>query len=125
MKNQRGTLQRFIESGWLLIPLALTIAVVSSFLLYTTLFRDYFEYWVLPRMKDAYIYPQLRYTFFDILLIPWCLDGLLASILCVQGVAASRNISGWPRRTLAIYFVLFVVLLVVGTLMLIARHHGF
>lgn len=125
MKNQTGTLQQFFERRWLLIPLALAIALVSSFLLYVTLFRDYFDYWVLPKMKDAYIYPQLRYTFFDVVLILWCLDGLLASILCVQCAAASRNILGWPRRTLATYFALFVVLLVVGCLMLIARHHGF
>lgn len=109
----------------MLIPLALAIGVVSWFLLYVTLFRDYFDYWAVPKLKDAYIYPELRYTFFDLVLILWCVDGLLACILCVQRAAVSRNISGWPRRTLATYFVLFVVLLAVGSLMLIARHHGF
>ena len=114
----------FMTRRWLLIPLALAIGVISSFLLYVTLFRDYFDYFVLPKIKDAYIYPQLRYTFFDLVLILWCVDGLLACILCVQRAAVSRSISGWPRRTLATYLVLFVVLLVVGTLMLIARHRG-
>jgi hypothetical protein len=55
-------MQRFIERRWVLIPVAFIIGLVSSALLYVTLFRDYFDYWVLPKVKDAYIYPQLRYT---------------------------------------------------------------
>jgi hypothetical protein len=78
MANQAGTAQRFIERRWVLIPTAFVIGLVSSFLLCVTLFRDHFDYWVLPKIKDACIYPQLRYTFFDLALILWCLDGLVA-----------------------------------------------
>ena len=109
----------------MLISLALVIGLVSSFLLYVTLFRDYFDYWVLPKVKDAYIYPQLRYTFFDATLILWCLDGLVACVLCVQAATASRSISGWPLRILTVYSVLFVILLAGGILMLAARRHGY
>jgi hypothetical protein len=114
-----------MEHRWVLISLALLIGLVSSFLLYLTLFRDYFDYWVLPRVKDAYIYPQLRYTLFDIVLILWCLDGSVACITCIQSAAASESISRWPRRTLVTYFFLFVVLIVGGTVMLVARRHGY
>jgi hypothetical protein len=125
MANQTGTVQRFIERRWVLVPLALMIGLASSYLLYVTLFRDYFDYWILPKVKDAYIYPQLRYTFFDAVLILWCLDGLVACIMCVHSATASRSITGWPLRTLTVYFVLFVVLVVGGSLMLAARHHGY
>jgi len=125
MANQAGTARRFIERRWVLIPLAVVIGLVSSFLLYVTLFRDYFDYWILPKMKDAYIYPQLRYTFFDAALILWCLDGLVTCVLCVQAATASRSTSGWLFRMLTVYFVLFVILLVGGILMLAARRHGY
>ena len=125
MANQAGIAQRFIERRWVLIPIALVIGLVSSFLLYVTLFRDYFDYWVLPKFKDAYVYPQLRYTFFDLALILWCLDGLVACIVCIRTATASRSISGWPLKILTIYFALFVVLLAGGTLMVVARRHGY
>jgi hypothetical protein len=124
MANQSGTVQRFIERRWVVIPLALVIGLVSAFLLYVTLFRDYFDYWVFPKIKDAYIYPQLRYTFFDLALILWCLDGLVACIVCLRTATSSRSISGWPLKLLTTYFALFVVLLAGGTLMLFARRHG-
>jgi hypothetical protein len=124
MTDQTARAQRFIERRWVLIPFALVIGLVSSFLLYVTLFRDYFDYWILPKVKDAYIYPQLRYTFFDATLILWCLDGLVACVLCVQVASGSRSISGWPLKILTTYFALFAVLLVGGTLMLFARRHG-
>jgi hypothetical protein len=125
MGNQARIAQRFIERRWVLIALASVIGLISSFLLYMTLFRDYFDYWVLAKIKDAYIYPQLRYTFFDFALILWCLDGLFACIACVRTATASRSISGWPLKMLATYFALFAILLIGGTLMLFARRHGY
>jgi hypothetical protein len=109
----------------MLVPLALVIGVASSFLLYVTLFREYFDYWILPRMKYAYIYPQLRYRFFDAILILWCLDGLIVCIFCVQAATGSRSFSGWRLKALIAYFVLMAVLIAGGTLMLAARRHGY
>jgi hypothetical protein len=108
----------------MLVPLASVIGVASSFLLYVTLFRDYFDYWVLPKIKDSYIYPQLRYTFFDAILILWCLDGLVVCILCVQAATGSRSFSGWRLKALIAYFVLMAVLITGGILMLAARRQG-
>ena len=125
MAYQAKTVQTLIERRWVLIPFVLVIGLVSSLLLYVTLFRDYFDYWVLPRVKDAYIYPQLRYTLFDIVLIAWCLNGLVTCVTCIQSAAASRSVSGWPRRSLITYFVLFVILIIGGTLIMAARRHGY
>lgn len=125
MVSQPGRVQQFIERRWVLVSLAVIIGLASSFLLYVTFFNDYFEYWFLPRSADAYIYPQLRYTIFDAVLILWCGDGLIACIMCVQSAAASRSISGWPLRTLMIYFVLLAGLILGGILMMVARSHGY
>jgi len=125
MANGRGTLQGFLGRRLVLIPIAMFVGLVSSFLLYVTLVRDYFDYWVLPRIKDAYIYPQLRYTLFDIVLILLCVDGLAACVTCIQSAATNRGISGWPRRTLLTFVVLLVVLIVIGSAMLIARRNGY
>jgi hypothetical protein len=56
MADQSGTVQQLIERRWVLVPLALMIGLASCYLLHVTLFHDYFDYWVLPKVKDAYIY---------------------------------------------------------------------
>jgi hypothetical protein len=119
--------QRFVEHGWVLAPLAVIIGVTSVPLLWVTLERGYFEYWLFPQQKaaDGYIYPQTRYTIFDIVLILWCIDGLVASIMLFQRWISSRGISGWAHRTLVFYFLLFAVLILGGSLMMVARSHGY
>ena len=119
---------RFIERRWVLIPLAIVIGLASGFLLWITVETAYFDYWYYPRGKAAdpglYIYPQLRYTIFDIVMALWCIDGLIASFTSFRS-ARSGQISKWTRRALIIYFVLFAGLILGGTLMVIARSHGY
>jgi hypothetical protein len=122
-------LQRLLERRWLVVPLAIAIGSVSAFLLWTTLERDYWDYWIYPREKagelPSYIYPELRYTLFDIILVPWCLDGLIAAGMLFWGVVTSRSVAGWTYRTIVIYFVLLAVLILGGSLMLFVRSRGY
>ena len=123
-----GWLQRFLEYRWLRVPLAIAMALLSGLLLYATLRHDYRDYWLSPKLKAAdpglYIYPQLRYTFFDIVLLLWCLDGLIASGLSLRRAVSSRSIAGWPYRAMVLYFVLLIVLILTGSFMLYVRSRG-
>jgi len=127
--SQTGRLQRLLEHQWLLVPLAVAMALVSGLLLWATLQRDYWDYWLSPKLKAAdpglYIYPQLRYAFFDIVLLLWCFDGLLASGLLLRRAVSSRSVVGWPYRATVLYFVLLAVLILGGSLMLYVRSRGF
>ena len=115
-----------LEHRWVLVPLAAAIALVSMFLFSITLWRDYWEYLVFPKEKaaDNYIYPQLRYTVFDVALLLWCLDGFVACGLSLRSALSKRSVSGWTYRTVVIYFVLFTALILGGLLMMVARSHG-
>jgi hypothetical protein len=115
-----------LEHRWVLLPLAVAIGVVSLFLFSITVQRDYWEYVIFPREKaaDNYIYPQLRYTIFDIALLSWCLDGFVACGLSLKSAFSKRSVAGWTSRTLAIYFALFTALILGGILMMAARRHG-
>jgi hypothetical protein len=121
--------QRLLEHRWLRILLAVVIGPVSLPLLWATLERDYYEYWVIPKLKAGdlglYVYPQLRYTLFDIVLLPWCLAGVIAAGLLLSYARSPQRIAGWAYRTLVVYFVLFIVLILGGTLMLYVRSRGF
>ena len=110
---------RFFERRWMVVPLAVGIGLTSACLLGLRLQSAYYEYWVFPREKDDYIYPQLRYTIFDTVLLLWCINGLVFS------VASVRSLSGWSLRALLIYSVLFVILILGGISMLVARSHGY
>ena len=127
--NQTARLQRLLGHLWLLVPLAAAIGSVSGFLLRVTLQRDYWDYWQSPKLKATdpglYIYPQLRYTLFDVVLLLWCLDGLIAAALLLWSGVSSRSIAGWAYRTIVLYFVLLVVLILGGSLMLYVRSRGF
>ena len=122
-------LQKLLEHRWLRVLLAVVIGSVSCFLLWVTLQRDYWDYWLIPKLKgavsDPYTYPQLRYTFFDIVLLPWCLAGLIAAGLLLCSARSPQRIAGWAYRALVVYFVLFIVLILGGTLMLYVRSRGF
>jgi len=116
-----------VERRWILVPLSLLIGLASLLLLWVTLVRDFFDYVLYPIEKaaDAYIYPQLRYTAFDIVLILWCIDGLVISALFLQSVIHSRSVSKTGFQALTLYCVLFVVLFLGGLLMLFARSYGY
>ena len=66
-----SSLQRLLEHRWVLVTLAIAIGVVSLFLFSITVQREFLEYLVYPREKaaDRYIYPELRYTVFDVSLL--------------------------------------------------------
>jgi hypothetical protein len=115
-----------LEYRWVLVPLAVTIGLVSLFLFSITVQNAYWEYLVFPREKaaDNYIYPQLRYTMFDVVLLLWCLDGFVACGLSFRSVLSKRTISGWTYRAIVAYFALLAVLILGGTLMMVARQHG-
>jgi hypothetical protein len=127
--RQTARLQRLLERRWVLVPLALAIGLVSGFLLWATLRIAYYDYWLSPKLKAAdpgyYIYPQLRYTVFYIVLLLCCLDGLIAAGLSLWSAGSSRSIAGWAYRTIVLYFVLLVVLVLGGSLMLYVRSRGF
>jgi hypothetical protein len=125
--RSNGRLQRLLDQSRLLVPLALVIGAVSSFLLWKTLQRDYWDYWQYPKLKAAefYIYPQLRYTLFDVVLLLWCLDGLVASGLSLWSVVSSQGIAEWTYRTIRLYFLLLIALILDGSLMLYVRNRGF
>jgi Trk-type K+ transport system membrane component len=121
-----GRFRRILERRWVLAPLAVAIGLVSLFLFSITVSNDFMEYVIFPKEKadEYYIYPQLRYTFFDAVLLLWCLDGFVASGLSLRAAFTNRNISGWTYRSIVIYFVLFTVLILGGILMMAARRHG-
>ena len=125
--NETGRLQRLLANRWLLVPLAVVIALVSGLLLCVTLERAYWDYWFLPKegAADGHTYPQLRYWFFDSVLLLWCVDGLIACGLSIRSVISSHSIAGWTYRTIILYFVLLIVLIVGGSLMLYVRSRGF
>jgi hypothetical protein len=127
--SQTARLQRLLERRWLRVSLALVIGSVSGFLLWATLRIIYYDYWLSPKLKAAdpglYIYPQLRYTVFYVVLLLCCLDGLVAAGLSLRSVSSSRSIAGWAYRTIVLYFVLLAVLLAGGSLMIYVRSRGF
>jgi hypothetical protein len=99
-----------------------------QFLLWVTLQRAYWDYWFLPKEGAAdgyYTYPQLKYWFFDSVFLLWCVDGLIASGLSLRSMVFCRSNAGWTYRTIILYFVLFIVLILGGSLMLYVRSRGF
>jgi uncharacterized membrane protein len=121
-------MQKLLERRSFTALLAVAIALVSGFLLCVTLRNAYWDYWILPRdsAADGYsTYPELRYWFFDAVLLVWCVDGLIASALSLCSVFFSRAIAVWAYRALILYFVLLLVLILGGSLMLYVRSRGF
>jgi heme/copper-type cytochrome/quinol oxidase subunit 3 len=126
--KQPSRFQRVLDRRWLLVAVAVAIGLVSAVLFFGTLRGAYWDYYKFPK-EDAvdpgfYIYPQLRYTIFNSGVLLWSLVGLAACALALRSAYLKRSISGWPYRTILIYFALFIVLLAGGVTMLIARSHG-
>ena len=111
---------------WMLILFAIAIGSISLFIFSITVQNAYLEYFVYPKEKaaDGYSYPQLRYAFFDALLLLWCLDGFAASGLSLWCAISKRSIEGWTYRSIAIYLVLFAATIMAGLLMIAARSRG-
>lgn len=108
----------------MLVTLAAAIGLVSIFLLSLAVPGAYTDYLVYPMEKGDNIYPELRYTFFDAGLLLWCVDGLVVSGLAVSSALANLRVSVWLWGTLAIYFALFIALILSGIAMIVARSHG-
>lgn len=112
-----------------IVPLAGVIGFLSVYLLFATLRNAYWDYWVYPKLKAAdpglYIYPQLRYTVFDLALLVWCLDGLIASGTSLWAVVSSGGIGRLAYRTMVLYFGLLIGLMLGGGVMLYVRSRGF
>ena len=119
------SVERFFKRRWMVVPLAVLIGLASAYLLGLRLEGAYYEYWVFPREKDDYIYPQLRYIIVDTVLLLWCINGLVFSVASVRSSSTFRGGSGWPLRALLIYAVLFVFLILGGILMMVARSNGY
>jgi hypothetical protein len=121
--------RRLLERRWLVLPLSVTMGLVSAFLLWVTLRSVYWDYWLVPKLKAAdpglYIYPELRYAFFDIVLLMWCLDGLVAASLSSWSAVTSRTMSAWAYRTIIVYSLLLAVLILGGSLMFFVRSRGY
>jgi hypothetical protein len=85
-------------------------------MLFITMQRDLWDYYLFPKLKalDGYIYPQLRYTIYDVAIILWCIDGLAACVLLFRNIPALRTIRGWSYRTTLAFFVGFGVLVIGG-----------
>ena len=119
------SVERLFERRWMTVLLAVAIGLASAYLLGLKLEGAYYEYWVFPREKDDYIYPQLRYTIFDVVLLLWCISGLVFSVSSIRGAFTFRSLSRWPFRALLIYSACFVFLILGGILMLVARSRGY
>jgi len=122
-----GRFRKALERRWVLPLLVVLIGPISGLLLWITLQNAYWDYWLAPKLKapDHYIYPELRYTFFDIFFLLWCIDGVILSGLSTWSIAASRGNSPWIYRTIGVYFALLVTLILGGSLMLYVRSRGF
>jgi hypothetical protein len=103
-------LERALRFPVIGLAVALGIAMVSARVLWLIVPDAYYVYYVFPRVKDAYIYPELRHTFGQLAIFVWCLLGLISSILLFGGVALKRDIRGWTIRSLMSFVALFVVL---------------
>jgi hypothetical protein len=99
---------------WISGPSAILIGALSGWMLYATLKRDYWDYYLYPKLKalDGYSYPQHRYAIFDALVLVWCLDGIMACVLLLRTSIAHRAIDGSGCRTTLAFVVGFDLLLI-------------
>ena len=100
---------------WANAPLALLVGTISGWMFYTILQGAYWDYYLYPKLKaaDGYIYPQLRYTVFDVVVILWCIVGFSACAFLFQNVLKRRAIAGWSYRT-TLAFVIILGILIIG-----------
>jgi hypothetical protein len=99
--------------------------MLSLVLLVLSVPRMFFDYVVFPLVKEAYIFPQWRYRVFDVVLLAWCVDGLIVSVLLLRGDSANAAIKAWRRRTVSLYAGGFAVLVGGVVLGIWLRSHAY
>ena len=112
MDGKPHTLERLLSHRWICASLAALIGILAGWVLVHISIRIYYEYYLFPLTKaqDGYIYPEWRYRIFDVFLITWCIDGILASFLLIRNVVLRRSITVWTRRTTFLFFGLLAFL---------------
>jgi hypothetical protein len=112
---------------WANGPLALLVGPISGSTLYTILQGAYWDYYLYPKLKaaDRYIYPQLRYTIYDVVVILWCLIGLAACVLLILNVMKRRTIAGWSYTTTLAFVIMFGILIIGAAFGSCIRSMGF
>lgn len=112
MDSQPNTLERLLSPRWTRASLAALIGILSGWVLLETSIRIYYEYYFFPLTKaqEGYLYPEWRYRIFDVFLITWCIDGVLAAVLLIRSVILRRSITVWTRRTTFLFFGLLAFL---------------
>jgi len=126
MKMYPASFKQRLSSKWATAALAALIGTASGWILFLTAVQLFFEYVYYPEAKaqDAYIYPEWRYRVFDTVLVVWCLDGLLASVLLSVGPPCERALeSGRVARLYCSFAGLGVLVLGLGFGMWL-RGHG-
>ena len=126
MDNEPGALERLLSYRWISASLAAVIGTLSGWVLVVTSVRLYFEYYYYPRIKaqDGYYYPQWRYRVFDLVLLAWCIDGAVATVLLFRSLILHRSVTGWAYRTTVLFFGLLAVLVFGAVLGMYLRSHG-
>jgi hypothetical protein len=117
-------IQRTLKSQLATASLAALIGAASAWMLIVTCYRLFFEYVILPIWGDAYIFPQWRYRFFDVVLVACCIDGIAATFLLFRGLVLREHFTLWARRTTVLFFVGFALLVTGGFLGMWLRSHG-
>jgi hypothetical protein len=100
------------RNRWAASTVSLFSFAVCSWVLFLTVTRIAFEYFIYPRWKaaDGYSYPQFRYTLFDSVLILWCFSGVLMATLLFWSVIIRKTPNTWTYRFAYAFAGLFVVL---------------
>ncbi len=104
---------------WATGPLAFMIGAVSAWVLYVTAQRGYWDYYQFPKC------PQLRYAVYDVVLILWCIDGLVACAFLAHRAWTRETVDGWSYRTTFAFFAGFGVLVIGGAFGMFLRSVGF
>jgi len=101
---------------WINGPSAILIGALSGWILYVTLERAYWDYYLYPKLKalEGYVYPQHRYAIFDALVIIWCLDGIAACVLLLRTAVVRHAVDQLGCRV-ALAFVIGFGILVIGS----------
>jgi len=101
---------------WINGPSAILIGALSGWILYVTLERAYWDYYLYPKLKalEGYVYPQHRYAIFDALVIIWCLDGIAACVLLLRTAVVRHAVDQLGCRV-ALAFVIGFGTLVIGS----------
>lgn len=124
MEMTTSTASQPRKPGWITACLALLIGATSGWMSAVTGNRVLFEYIISPLVKDAYIYPEWRYRIFDVVLVAWCLDGLIAAVLLFRCLILRENVTSAAHRTTVLWFLGFGVLVIGGLFGVWLRSHG-